>query len=989
MAENKPPACPTRVYYQSGKNMNFADASNFDQKYHLAMRRRLNHGLHTWGIVWGLHVSLPLPVNGRVDAVKVSKGVAIDKDGKEIVLLSDYEVAIDPGPEAGKTYYITVEQREQGFNEEGDEKKARIAELPFFGFSSTLPDASDEKAGKQLVLASVVRTSTGFKGEPGESERSPYTGQFGSLTFKDEKVADRTKWPKLTWVPAAQTILATLKNADLRVTRDGVRDLLLGVDSTAAFLSTRGGDFQLRTGDGTNNAPRLVVDKDGKVFVGKGTPPQDYTFCISADASVNTFANIKNSDHELLVGVNTRQALLFAAKSSDLVLGTNLEPRLAITKDGNVGIGTIVDATDPEPNVNKKKKIPLLPTKAKVQVDGMVGKTVALFGGRQGVSVMDDDPAIGFNCSFDKEFEPVSRNDYSGILQHSKSDGSFSFGSARGSSTGAGPGWKLDLSNRALTIKPEGKLTVSGAAAELTIIGPDTGTYANIKNGKHELRLGVDDKATILSAATKSELQLRTGEGANNSARLTVKADGTVHFYTNYDGRFPDYKDTVAAKQNNVASGLAIGWNGLGATGETDFVNFPGNGPGGFAFFFRNRDGTVPKKSGTSEDDTRVATRIFRGGRLEVDGTDAQLSFKSRSGSGGRYAWYSPDGNSARLWMETTRDLLTITKDGKVGVGAETPSGNLTISVPSPSEPANPHSPAYANIKNGKHELRLGVDDKATILSAVTNSDLELRTGEGANNAARLTIKADGTLDVRGTTHFMIDYNGNFPSYGSEMGKGGLAIGWNGGGKGETNLVNFPGDGSGGFSFVFAKKDGSINSAPMVIDGAGKVGIGTGASALNALLDVNGKIRANSGQIGSATIDRDGILTSPAWNVSSHELSGDAFLTVPFTSHGGSFVFFLSLTVRCDRPKSTVIINITISNNKQVVESWRRKMYADVAGYVSFQTVVLIPQKRLAAEEMNINVQNIILADEDDRAVRGWGVDKNCGIAFQILELPF
>src|SRR5690349_851336 len=146
---NKPPACPTRVNYKSG--MNFADNLNFDQRYHLAMRRRLNQGLHTWGIVWGLRVSLPLPVNGHVDAVKVSEGAAIDKDGKEIVLISDYEVPIGPATEAGNTYYITVEQKEDGFNEEGDEKKARIAELPIFGFSSTLPDASDEKAGKQLV----------------------------------------------------------------------------------------------------------------------------------------------------------------------------------------------------------------------------------------------------------------------------------------------------------------------------------------------------------------------------------------------------------------------------------------------------------------------------------------------------------------------------------------------------------------------------------------------------------------------------------------------------------------------------------------------------------------------------------------------------------------------------------------------------------------------------------------------------------------------
>jgi hypothetical protein len=98
--------------------------------------------------------------------------------------------------------------------------------------------------------------------------------------------------------------------------------------------------------------------------------------------------------------------------------------------------------------------------------------------------------------------------------------------------------------------------------------------------------------------------------------------------------------------------------------------------------------------------------------------------------------------------METIGDLLTITKEGKVGVGTRDPDSYLTIGVPSPSEADKPHSPAYANIKNGKHELRLGVEDNATILSAETNSDLVLRT----NKAARLTITKDGKVDIGATT---------------------------------------------------------------------------------------------------------------------------------------------------------------------------------------------------------------------------------------------
>ncbi|MBT3071405.1 shufflon system plasmid conjugative transfer pilus tip adhesin PilV [Rhodomicrobium sp. Az07] len=72
-----------------------------------------------------------------------------------------------------------------------------------------------------------------------------------------------------------------------------------------------------------------------------------------------------------------------------------------------------------------------------------------------------------------------------------------------------------------------------------------------------------------------------------------------------------------------------------------------------------------------------------------------------------------------------------------------------------------------------------------------------------------------------------------------------MAIGWNGngGGRGETDFVNFPGLGMGGFNFIFANVSGSVASVPMTILGpTGNVGIGITSPSYS--LDVAGDIHA-------------------------------------------------------------------------------------------------------------------------------------------------
>ena len=74
-------------------------------------------------------------------------------------------------------------------------------------------------------------------------------------------------------------------------------------------------------------------------------------------------------------------------------------------------------------------------------------------------------------------------------------------------------------------------------------------------------------------------------------------------------------------------------------------------------------------------------------GRVSVTGASAELSFTRRNltawpvttAAGDRFVWYSPEG-SARLFTEVKGDLLTIDKDGNVGIGTTSPIAKLQVS---------------------------------------------------------------------------------------------------------------------------------------------------------------------------------------------------------------------------------------------------------------------------------------------------------------------
>ena len=84
-----------RLNYYEGEYLGAADFEA-EQEYHRDMRRRHNIGPHTWGIVTGLDVTQFLNggANNEVD-IYIQPGVAVDGFGREIVVLSPYQLTTD------------------------------------------------------------------------------------------------------------------------------------------------------------------------------------------------------------------------------------------------------------------------------------------------------------------------------------------------------------------------------------------------------------------------------------------------------------------------------------------------------------------------------------------------------------------------------------------------------------------------------------------------------------------------------------------------------------------------------------------------------------------------------------------------------------------------------------------------------------------------------------------------------------------------------
>jgi hypothetical protein len=136
---------PEHLEFANGQRLDAGDL-RLEQRYHVDMRRRLNRGLFTPGVVSGLEVTV---VPGTRD-VSVARGLALDPLGRELVL-DQASTLTAPSRQANNQaggYFLVLRYDEQRIagaahpcaSNGATPQPARIAELPKLQWSEVWPD---------------------------------------------------------------------------------------------------------------------------------------------------------------------------------------------------------------------------------------------------------------------------------------------------------------------------------------------------------------------------------------------------------------------------------------------------------------------------------------------------------------------------------------------------------------------------------------------------------------------------------------------------------------------------------------------------------------------------------------------------------------------------------------------------------------------------------------------------------------------------------
>jgi hypothetical protein len=143
----------TRMHYFDGQRLSAPDFE-VEQKYHIEVRRRLNHGLYRPGVVSGLVVER-IPTTAPFDPhnVNVTAGIALDAAGREMVLFSDVILAVPthlPSPPAPGYFLVMTYQESVLFGgrsscdpASGTAAPSRTLESATLSWTETWPDQAN------------------------------------------------------------------------------------------------------------------------------------------------------------------------------------------------------------------------------------------------------------------------------------------------------------------------------------------------------------------------------------------------------------------------------------------------------------------------------------------------------------------------------------------------------------------------------------------------------------------------------------------------------------------------------------------------------------------------------------------------------------------------------------------------------------------------------------------------------------------------------
>ena len=656
-----------------------------EQHYMVDMRRRHNRTLHRWGVVEGLQVS-----KTAARQVSVTPGMAIDSDGREIVLPADpAPQPLDPSlAGTGTNVFITIAYRE--VNDPADAyttagvtgKFKRITERP-----DVKAQLSPPNDGSVVILARVVVDANGDVGAVDNTVRTAASSVMA---------------------PGTDLELRTLKwGNNSRLTIDQGGSIELGGDNSTKGTGSPYIDFHFNNKLEDFNA-RIINEADGRL-----------TFQVPV---VRTSAAVE------VRGNATVSGLLRFADGAGTVYQDNWLG-MASNIDGTtkwLHIGGITDQGE--------RRITL--QGSRIHASGNLGVGTAAPGAR--LTIQRDGTssaaASAGKALFVSAVMGTGGTSDGGIeFRHDNLSQGIGFGYNTIYATGSNANQDLTIQSRGtgnVFLNPsQGNVSIGSSSApdrNLTVrkSGQNTGVYANLKNDATEVLLGVDSTA-VLSAMTASDLQIRT----NNATRMVVQAntgnvgvgagspESKLHvkvaasssaigaltvdvdsfntaanaqasyflrvrdigagpstpFYIRGDGAIGVGTDAPAAKLHIINVNQDANGNTL-VLGPTDKANLRMGYNADYSWI--QAHGSKPLLINSAGNTTMVGPVLMPAllGRLMVSGSGAEIGFLKRTlttwpttpAAGDRYLFYNQDG-IARLWTEAVGNLVEFDTNGNVG----------------------------------------------------------------------------------------------------------------------------------------------------------------------------------------------------------------------------------------------------------------------------------------------------------------------------------
>ncbi len=372
-------------------NRQFLRAAEFqdDQSYHMGLRRLHNESMHTRGVVSGLDVG----VDYKTGRLTISKGMAIDVLGREVLLQNDTSVSLNSIKEG---YYIYIKYGEnltEFSNDPGvkniptrcqeiskiicteadltEENEVLLAKMEIVSGKFQADNSVRTKAGSLIPDTSDLTVhSLTFKTDYDASKELPkfVSEEEGVLSLEASKYLIKGKEGKPTQLILKNT--GKGKDASIFVSTQKSQDsfLTFGVDvlrnRAVIDVGSEASELMLRhLGKGqitfyTNNAEQVVIDSEGNVGIGTNTP--DDKLDIEGDIRINDktlwlrngkdklhglgFRGVLNGEDNLFSKFNVNGPALFGCEGG--ILGTTGDGEkiiLSWRNSGNVGIGI----TDP------------------------------------------------------------------------------------------------------------------------------------------------------------------------------------------------------------------------------------------------------------------------------------------------------------------------------------------------------------------------------------------------------------------------------------------------------------------------------------------------------------------------------------------------------------------------------------------------------------------------------------------------------------------